>query len=84
MKTKEFSLPGFDRPVFVRHNDDWTGLAIVEWWDDKYRRVEVPARLILMLSFGVTKHWILAHLGISTQIVAPNLDPPDPDRKAKP
>lgn len=62
MTCREFKLRGFDRPVFVHHNEDWSGVAIVEWWEDKFMRAEVPARVILLLSFAVTKHWILPNL----------------------
>ncbi len=62
MKFKEYKLPGFDRPVFLHHNEDWSGMVIVEWWEDTFRRVELPARLILALSFVETKQWMLTEI----------------------
>jgi hypothetical protein len=56
---KEFKVPGFDRPVFLLHNDDWSGMAAIEWWDHTYHRIEIPAAVILMISFRESKQLIL-------------------------
>lgn len=59
MTYEEFKLPGFERPVFVHHEEDWSGMAIIEWWDKKPVRVEVPGRLLLALSFDATRTWVI-------------------------
>lgn len=62
MKFKEYKVAGLDRPVLVHHQEDWAGEAIIEWWDETYHQVRLPAKILLMLSFTETKRWVLEQL----------------------
>lgn len=39
-------------------------MAVIEWWDDEanHHLVEIPAQIILLLSFTETKKWILSEI----------------------
>jgi len=65
MQSKEYTVPGFDLPVIVHHNDDWSGLVVIEWFDSReetYRHTEIPAAVILAISFRETRAMILSEL----------------------
>jgi hypothetical protein len=65
MLTEEFVLSGFEFPVLVTHEEDWSGMAIIEWTDphtQRHRLVEIPSEVLLFLSINQTKRWVLAEL----------------------
>ncbi len=65
MKTEEYKLSGFEFPVLVHHEEDWSGMMVIEWADphtNEHRLVEVPAGILLFLSIRETKTWVLAEL----------------------
>lgn len=66
MKTREFVIPGFEAAVLLHHNDDWSGVAVIEWTDmsnQQHHVVKIPARILLQLSFQETKAWMLGEVG---------------------
>ena len=72
MQTREYQLPGFDHPVIVHRNDDWSGNVVVQWSDAiaSNHMTELPARLLLALSFKETKAYVLDQLGHALDVVA--------------
>lgn len=65
MKTEEFNIPGFEFPVRVTHEEDWSGMVRLEWIDtpsSRQRLVEIPAGILLYLSINQTKNWVLAEV----------------------
>jgi len=65
MKTEEFEIPGFEFPVRVTHEEDWSGMVQLEWIDTSSsceRLVEIPAAILLYLSIDQTKNWVLAEV----------------------
>ena len=65
MVTEEFDIPGFEFPVRVTHEEDWSGMVQLEWIDassSRQRLVEIPAGILLHLSINQTKSWVLAEV----------------------
>jgi hypothetical protein len=66
MITREYRVPGFEAPVTVHRNEDWSGIVVIEWTDvvnQQHHRTQIPAQLLMWVSFKETKAWMLEEVG---------------------
>lgn len=54
MHTSKFDIKGYDGPVTVIHNSDWSGPVSITWSEGGEERTsEVPGELLTLLSMDV-------------------------------
>jgi hypothetical protein len=62
MQTREYQVPGFEAPVIVHRNEDWSGVMVIEWTDvlkGQHHVITIPAKILLWASMQETKETLL-------------------------